>query len=440
MPLEIINWLQDVSEHLRVSRRRKGLRQPGGGIDYTEDKFQGVVHRVISPLHPRRMRLRVTEIIQETPTTKTFRCERTDGPLPPFRAGQYVNVFVDVDGVLTSRPYSIASPPPAGSPSTRSGRSDALELTVRDKPGGFVAPYLLNQVKVGDELETTGPAGNFYYEPLIDGDDLVFLAGGSGITPFMSIIRNTFRRGRPSFGETSASSLARPGQAAEPLGTPLKIHLLYGSRVPDDVIYGDELAELAARHPSTSSGRGPTFKYALVISEPPPGYEGLTGCLDANLLQDQVGGPSASPEQTVAGKTFYICGPGVMYDFCLAALAELGVPPHKIRRELYGPPADVTKEPGWPEGLSADTIFSVEVMGRQTIQAPAGEPLMNTLERYGIVIPAICRSGACSACRIRLFSGQVFMPAHTGLRESDREHGYIHACVSYPLADLRIRL
>jgi ferredoxin-NADP reductase len=395
--MEILYWLQDVREHLRVLQRRRALRQPGRGTDYTQDK--DTVQRVVSRIHPRRMRLRVVEIIQETATTKTFRFERTDGPLPPFRPGQYVNVFVDVDGVLTSRPYSIASPP----------GSDTLELTVRDKPGGFVAPYLLNEVQVGDELETTGPAGNFYHEPLIDGDELVFLAGGSGITPFMSIIRDTFQRDRP-----------------------LKIHLLYGSRVPDDVIYGDGLAELAASHPN--------FDYVLVISEPPPGYDGLTGFLDANLIREQVGDPSTGSGQALAGKTFYFCGPNVMCDFCLTALEELGVPPHRIRRELYGPPADVAKEPGWPEGLSADTVFSVEVVGQKTIHAPAGEPLLNTLERYGLVVPAVCRSGECSACRIRLLSGRVFMPAHTGLRESDQQHGYIHACVSYPLEDLRIRL
>jgi ferredoxin len=76
----------------------------------------------------------------------------------------------------------------------------------------------------------------------------------------------------------------------------------------------------------------------------------------------------------------------------------------------------------------------------QPIRAPAGEPLMNTLERYGIVVPAVCRTGSCSACRVHLLSGRVFMPAHTSLRESDREHGYIHACVSYPLEDLRIAI
>jgi ferredoxin-NADP reductase len=405
--MEILYWLQDISQHVRVSRQRRALRQPGQGVDYTT---QGdTVQQIVSRIHPRRMQLRVTDIIQETPTTKTFRFERMDGPLPPFRPGQYVNLFLDVDGVLTSRPYSISSPPPAPVPSPpggagTEGRQSTLDLTVRDKPGGFVAPYLLNEVEIGDEFETTGPAGSFYHEPLIDGDDLVFLAGGSGITPFMSILRDTLARGTASL--------------------PLQIHLLYGSRMPEDVIFGHELAELAANHPN--------LDYALVISEPPPGYEGLSGFLSADLVADQIG--------DVQGKTFYICGPNIMYDFCLDSLTRLGVPQYKVKRELYGPPDDVTTEPGWPQDLPAETMFSVEVEGRETIRALAGEPLMNSLERHGIIVPAVCRAGECSACRIRLLSGHVFQPAHTGLRESDRQHGYIHACVSYPLEDLRIRV
>jgi ferredoxin-NADP reductase len=335
-----------------------------------------------------------------------------------------VNVFADVDGVVTSRPYSIASAPLLSSSAsgaeqssqpTGGGEGDQeLELTVRDKTGGFFAPYLLNEVQVGDVLETSGPSGSFYYEPLIDGDGLVFLAGGSGITPFMSIIRDVIRR-----------------------NLPINIHLLYGTRVPNDVIYGDELAELAAEHDRLS--------FSLVVSEPPPDYGGLTGFLGAELIRDLIG--------DVAGKTFYICGPGIMYAYCLRALDELGVPAHRIRRELYGPPDDVTKEPGWPAGLSADTVFDVEIVpsptstggneggeGGTKVRAPAGEPLMNTLERYGILVPAICRTGACSACRTLLLSGRVYMPAHTCLRESDREHGYIHACVAYPLEELCIQI
>jgi len=187
MSLEKINWLLDVREYRRVAKNRKALREPGQGTDYRHEKFRDVVGRVVSRIHPGRMNLRVAEILPQTATAKTFCFERIDGPLPPFRAGQYVNVMVNLEGVRTSRPYSISSAPMA----------ERLELTVRNKQGGFVAPYLFNKLKVGDVLETSGPAGHFYHEPLIDKDNLVFLAGGSGITPFMSMIRDTVHRQRP---------------------------------------------------------------------------------------------------------------------------------------------------------------------------------------------------------------------------------------------------
>ena len=131
---------------------------------------------------------------------------------------------------------------------------------MKEKPGGFVSPYLINELMVGDELQTTGPKGKFYHEALIDGDDLVFLAGGSGITPFMSILKDAL--------EKSQAEL-------------LHIHLIYGSRKLEDVIFGLELAELALNHPN--------FSFSLVISEPSPGFDGLTGFLDANLIRQQSG-------------------------------------------------------------------------------------------------------------------------------------------------------
>jgi ferredoxin-NADP reductase len=390
-PIEALYWLQDAWGHIRVSQVRKRLRKPGLGIDYTDENTIRPVKSIVELYHPKKMRLKVREILDETPSTKTFRFERVDRSLPPFRAGQYVNLFMDVDGVLTSRPYSISSSP----------ESKFLDLTIQQKPGGFVTRYLLSELKVGDELQSTGPKGHFYHEPLIDGRDLVFLAGGSGITPFMSMIR----------------SLLQQKDAPE-------IHLLYGSRTPEDVIFGEELASLVEAHSN--------LDYTLVISDPPEGYSGVRGFLDASLIREQIG--------DVQGKTFYICGPNVMYGFCLDELAELGVPRHRIRREAYGPPDDVTKEPGWPENLSAETVFMVDVQDYKAIQAPAGEPLMNSLERHGIVVRAVCRSGECSACRIRLLSGKVFMPSQVALRESDRTYGYIHACVAYPLEDLKIRI
>ena len=74
----------------------------------------------------------------------------------------------------------------------------------------------------------------------------------------------------------------------------------------------------------------------------------------------------------------------------------------------------------------------------RAIQAPAGEPLLNTLERNGAFSEAACRSGECSLCRLKLIAGEVFQPEEALVRRSDRRHGFIHSCVSYPLSDLEI--
>ncbi len=382
--------LADLGQYPKTFVETQMLRRPGQGVDFTSPQYQERLRRTVAAIHPERMQLRVTEIIKETATAKTFRFVRVDGDMPPFRAGQYVNCFVAVDGVRTSRPYSISSAPGA----------DRMDLTVRKVLKGFVAAHLLEAVQIGDSFETTGPAGALYHEPLIDGKELVLIAGGSGITPFMSILR---------------------AQAAK--GWPLRIWLIYGSRVPGDVIFHKELTSLAKGNKR--------FTYAPVISEPPQSYRGKKGFITTKTIKTVVG--------EVAGKTFYMCGPNAMYDFVAPHLEKLGVPGHKINRELYGPPANVTKMPGWPKKVKAGQTFQVKIDGR-VLSARAGEPLLNTLERHGIVVPALCRSGECSCCRTKLLAGEVYMPPHVGLRESDRRFGYIHACVAYPITDLEISI
>lgn len=373
-----------------MEKLQSDLEKQVQGEELTESPSE-MVQKALAGLHPDRVKLEVSEIIEETPSTKTLRMKAGEGELPWFRAGQYVNLFVDIRGVLTSRPYSIASPP--GKP--------YWDITVRRMKGGFVSDYLLDEVKVGDSFQSTGPSGSFYHEPLTDGDDLVFLAGGSGITPFASIIREAAER-----------------------GTDRRMHLIYGSRNPDDVIFWEELRRLEAEMDN--------LKVDLVISEPPEGYRGHRGLLDAGMISGLVG--------AVEDKTFYICGPTQMYELCQAALGELGVPGRRVRREAYGPPKDITTEPGWPGMDPAGEVEVVEERRGMRIKAKVGEPLMNSLEREGIVVEAICRSGECTACRTRLLEGRVFAPQRVRRRWVDEKLGYIHPCMSYPLENLRIKI
>jgi ferredoxin-NADP reductase len=380
--LKDIEGYQDIRHDIEILKKY--------GTDYTSQK--GVVERIIEGLHPKKIRMRVSEIWQETKSTKTLRFVAKDGFLPPFQAGQYINIFVDAGGILTSRPYSISSSP------TQLGYYD---ITIRSVEDGFVSSYFLDEVRVGDELEATSPSGYFCHNPLFHGEALVFLAGGSGITPFMSMIREAADRG-----------LSR------------HINLIYGSREPEDVIFHDEIKEITGRHKNIS--------LSLVISNPPKGYAGLTGFISAELIKDVIG--------DISSKTFYICGPEVMYDFCLKELAKLGIRKRRIRTEVYGPPRDVSVQPGWPEGIKPDTLFTIRLKGGKTIEAKASEPLMISLERNGVTIPALCRSGECSLCRTKMLAGKVFQPEGVKLRKSDRTFGYIHPCMAYPLSDLDILL
>lgn len=360
------------------------------GTDYRRDP--GRWREAVERLHPRRLRLRVSEIIPETGKAATLRLVADKGFLPPFQAGQYITLFVEIDGIRTSRAYSISSSP---------CQIAYYDITVKQVPGGFVSDYLLNKVRVGDVLESSGPAGHFHYNPLFHGQNLVFLAGGSGITPFMSMIRETTDRG-----------LSR------------RIHLIYGCLTPDEAIFHRELVERSERHPN--------FTYHLVISEPDPGYQGLTGFITADLIKNLTGDPG--------DKMFYLCGPPEMYDFCLAELEKLRVPRRRIRMESFGPPVRVFEDPAWPRDVSPDAVFTVRLPGGREIKAPAREPLLNSLERAGLVVESCCRSGECSMCRVKVQSGRVFQLPGALVRKSDREAGYIHSCVSYPLSDLELML
>ncbi len=359
------------------------------GFDYPSKK--GEVKNILDALHPQRLDLTVSEITRETASAKSIRLVSENGSLPPFQAGQYINVFVEVGGVRISRPYSIASSP------TQTGY---YEIAVRRVEDGFVSNYLLDDLKPGNQLSSSGPSGNFHYNPLFHGDQLVFIAGGSGITPFMSMLR-----------EAADKNLSRC------------IHLFYGSRSEDDVIYRTEIDRIASAHKNIT--------WDLVLSEPAPAFRGLKGFITGSLIKKNL---------KDLDRTFFVCGPEAMYQFCLPELEKLSIRSRKIRVEVMGAPKNIVLNPGWPENVKASDVFKVAIRGKKTISALASEPLMISLERAGIVIPALCRSGECSLCRTKLLSGKVYQPHGAKLRKSDQVFGYIHPCMAYPITDIEILL
>jgi len=344
----------------------------------------------IDRLHPHRLVLEVADLIIESGDTLTFRLVPTDSMLPPFLAGQYLALYLEVDGICTSRPYSISSPP---------NQIGYYDITVKRVPNGLVSNFLLDQTRKGDRLTFSGPQGNFYFNPLVHGSTMICIAGGSGITPFMSMIREIIERG-----------LSR------------KVILYYGNTSSDDIIFHEALAQIADQFER--------IRYIPVIENASNDYQGQCGLITGDLIQETAG--------SMAEATFFLCGPQGMYDFCLPQIDQLGIPHRKIRKELYGPPGDISQDPAWPPDIIPDQQYSVSVKGGPKISAQASVPLLVSLEKHGVVPPSICRSGECSMCRVKVLAGKVFQPANTPVRKSDSQYGYIHACVSYPLTDLEI--
>lgn len=346
---------------------------------------------VIGQLHAKQLDLVVSNIEIITNDSKCIRLVSKSGYLPPFEAGQYINIFTVIDGVRTSRPYSISSSP----------RQRAYyEITVARIATGFVSDYFLDTVKVGDTFEANGPSGVFRYNPISHKKTSVFLAGGSGITPFLSMSREILEAG-----------LDR------------EVHLLYGCRNVEVAMYHDIFTKFNDEYSN--------FHYHLVISDDNAAWDGERGFIDVALMKKLVG--------DLDDCTFYICGPQIMNNFCVKELQSIGTPKKRIRREMFGSRQDIENEPGWPTALTGKEVFNVKI-GDQTIQAKASDSLLTSLEIAGIRVNVCCRSGECSLCRVKLVSGNVFLAKGVLQRYADEQFGYIHTCKAYPISDIEIQL
>lgn len=352
------------------------------------------VNRLAALRHPGRMNLKIKEIITHSENAKSYILVSADStPLAPFRAGQYLTLQLKIGSSIVTRPYSIASTP-------ENARQGFYNITVKRVPGGFASPYILDNFKVGDEITAFSPEGCFVYEPIRDAKTVVGIAGGSGITPFLSLA------GAIADGEEDA-----------------RLVLLYGARNSKELLFRKELDEL-------SKNENIDVVYVLSDSKE-KGYE--KGFITAELIKKY------APESY----SIFLCGPKAMYEFARKEIENLGIRQKFVRFEMFSSASDPTGIPGFPAdraGLSFS--LTVERFGRETvIPCVSNESVLVALERAGIEAPSRCRSGECGFCRCRLVSGDVFIPSNTdGRRLADIKFGYLHPCSSYPMSDITIKL
>ncbi len=328
---------------------------------------------------------------------KTFTLRRNDDQNPAFfRAGQFVVIRQMIDGKLIARPVTLS----CGPAMTLEGK---IQVTVKKvEQDAFLSAYIHENWKVGDTVETSGPQGTFFYEPLRDAKKVIAIAGGSGITPVYAMA-NAIADGDEDFDMT----------------------ILYGSRTKADILFQEEFDAIMAR----------TDKVRLVnvLSE-----EKADGCehgfITAKLIKKYAGDGVYS---------IFAAGSKGMYQFLDGEAEKLGIERKYYRKELYDNICRPWEYSGYPMEAK-DKVFNLKIkMCDRVFEIPcnANENILVALERAGVAGPNRCRGGICGWCRSRLLSGDVFIPEDTdGRRAQDKLDGYIHPCASFAVSDLSIEM
>lgn len=355
----------------RVLNRTVGSWLPAAFTDFWAEELGLLARRG-------QVMARVVSRRQETPDTVTLTLQAGPG-FDGIRAGQHLNLTVDVAGIRHTRSYSVSNAPVPGG---------TFDVTVKRMPGGRVSTQIVDHVSEGTVLEI-GPAFGDLSWPADDAPVLL-LAAGSGVTPMMSLLRDRLSR--------------------DPAG--LNVDFIYWARDPDGLIFHDELTQLALTH----SG----LRYVPIV-EQGAAPDALSGRPSADQLAQAV--PDLSQRQA------YACGPQGFMGVLETLVKPVTVSFHA---ESFSPPTFV------PAAQDAAPVTLTLTRSQRTVVVPAGMPLLDALEAQGVKPRSGCRMGICNTCACgasegatqNLINQNVSTDATTSLR----------ICVSAALTDLTLDL
>jgi ferredoxin-NADP reductase len=310
---------------------------------------------------------RITRVIEETPDTRTYVLDAPFG----YVAGQFVTFRV----AGTLRSYSMSSSPHTDT---------ELMTTVKRVPGGLVSNWMHDNLSAGDAVEVTAPAGVFCLRETAA--PLVAFAGGSGITPVISLAK---------------SALATTGR---------QVRILTANRDADSVIFRAALDELARRYPDRLEVR-----YHL---------DTTSGFVSKAEVLDFAG----------ADADYYLCGPVAFMDLVERVLLARGTGQDQIFTERFDATPAPAAEPEPPGADEVSGTVTIVLDGRRTSVAKTpGITLLQSARRAGLDPPFSCEAGNCATCIGRVTAGEVKMRLNNVLEDDEIAEGYVLTCQSDPV-------
>ena len=311
-----------------------------------------------------------------------------------FEPGQYLTLRASVGGQELRRSYSICS-------------DRTLKVGIRRVDGGAFSSWVHEQLKPGDVIESYPPQGRFVLPAArTQGRHVLFIAGGSGITPILALV--------------SALLVREPTARAT---------LIYANRRTASTMFKEELEDLKNRFMTRLS-------LHMIFSREAVDAPLYGGRLDAGKLSAFLAGPvpAASIDEV------FVCGPFEMNDQAEAALRGAGVPAERIHIERFGTPQSLSGQPAPHEVKPGDAPQARVTVIRdgisREIEFHAADPsLLDAAAREGMDVPFSCKSGVCSTCRCKLVSGEVRMDRNFALDKDEVAAGFILSCQAHPLTE-----
>ncbi|MBM0493149.1 2Fe-2S iron-sulfur cluster binding domain-containing protein [Aeromonas jandaei] len=294
------------------------------------------------------------------------------GSLPPVLAGQCITLHTEIDGKPHCRAYTLSSSP----------QEACWQVTIKDV--GLVSHHLHQTLQVGDVIRLDGPFGDFNLTALPCERPLL-LSAGSGITPMWAMLRDELAK-RPD----------------------ADIRFIHSARSPEDVIFADDLAALAAAHAGV--------RHALILEEAPKTHPWV-GRLTADMVRELV------PD--LLSRHVYLCGPAPYMTAVCTMLAELGLPAAQLHQESFGLPAGISSAA--PVAADSNHFWLTLKKSGKKVKILPGQTLLAALEDAGETMTAACRAGVCGACRCTT-EGKIERQSVMTLSAQDLESGVALAC------------